>query len=181
MGCKSHDTTGPAGRSELVVKEMCFRASPVPKQKTTVFKFKEPSTLSLAINIHQRALDLLEQCKWLTKASIYKIRPCPTEEKTLRQIRASASWEFNSCHRDTTTLETPMFAIGVNRSTWGPRPCSQHGFYCSLMQCVFNLRRETWLWSTSCYFNFSKVYRVKKIYPVKDKLGYLHFMLSCPS
>lgn len=135
MGCKSHDTTGPAGRSELVVKEMCFRASPVPKQKTTVFKFKEPSTLSLAINIHQRALDLLEQCKWLTKASIYKIRPCPTEEKTLRQIRASASWEFNSVTGTQQLWKHPCLPLVWIGQHGGHDPAHNMGFtavWCSV-------------------------------------------------
>lgn len=73
---------------ELVVKEMCFRASSVPKQKTTVFKLKEANVLSLPINIHPPLLDLLEQCKGLTTASIHKSSPCPTVENNLRRMGA---------------------------------------------------------------------------------------------
>lgn len=44
-------------------------------KKTTVFKLEESKTLSLAINIYQPPPYLLEQCKWLTSASIHKTVP----------------------------------------------------------------------------------------------------------
>ena len=59
-------------------------------------------------------------------------RPCPTEENNLRQMRERvfirAFWEFYFCHRRAATLETRMFTIGVNRSTWGHDPVFDVGF-----------------------------------------------------
>lgn len=74
-----------------------------PKRKQQGLNQRAQSTLSLAINIHQPALDPPWTKQVVNKGLNIQKKPCPTEEKKKekrkekrREIRAKASWEFNS-------------------------------------------------------------------------------------
>lgn len=114
-------------------------------------------------------------------AAIYKKRAERWGEKTTRGP------ELPGSHRNNTTLATPLFAIGVNRSTWGPRPlptiralfqfdelCFGHqALELSVPHEVKNIfeklegKKKTM--TNKCYFVFSSMYiRLVKYYKLAD-------------
>lgn len=123
MAYRSHDTTGPGGRSELVVNEIHFRACPVPKTKDNSFSLERtncpftcnkrpptttwsPWTMQVINNgLNTRAPSLRHWGK----------QPEANWSKWTHTVFVSFIFSF---HTDTISLETPMFAIGVNSSTW---------------------------------------------------------------